>query len=212
MKMFPLLLRPSCRGFSLIELLVVIALVAILSALAIPAFNNILSGGNITQAATILAGQLTIARQKAVAENRPITVRFLRQGPTAPFQRIQLVALDADGNALPVARIVNLPESTALASSVTLSTLLGVSGQDMPTTGAAVAGKDPPLPGIGTDYEYAQFSFRPRGSTDLNPQFAGRWFATVMLLRDDPSGSSIPANFATIQIDPVTGGIVVFRP
>jgi hypothetical protein len=74
---------------------------------------------------------------------------------------------------------------------------------------AAAPTKDPSIPGLGTSYRYVQFTFRPRGSLELNIQ--DNWFATVVFARH-ASDSSPPANFATIQIDPVNGGVQVYRP
>lgn len=190
-------------AFSLIELLVVIAIMAILIGASAPALNGVLEGGRVTQAATALGGQFTTARLKAIAENRPITMRFIRDG-TNEFNRIQLVALDSQTNATAVGRVVTLPVGTAIARSATLSSLMNISSN------TAVASKDPSLAGLGTSYGYVQFSFRPRGSLDLD--VTQKWFATVVRLRDDQSGTATPANFATIQVDPVNGGIQVHRP
>jgi prepilin-type N-terminal cleavage/methylation domain-containing protein len=66
-------------AFSLIELLVVVGIITLLMALLVPALNGPLESGRLTQVATVLSGQLSLARQKAVTENRPIIVRIIRK-------------------------------------------------------------------------------------------------------------------------------------
>ena len=61
--------RPTFHGFSLVELLVVIAIITILTVVAIPAFNSIKGGSDITKAAYDVAGVLDNARAYAMANN-----------------------------------------------------------------------------------------------------------------------------------------------
>ena len=190
-------------AFSLIELLVVVAIIGLLMTAAVPALNSVLENGRLTQAATLVVNQFTLARQKATAENKNITLRFIRKDTTSSYDRIQLVTLDSANNATPVSRLTTLPMQTAIASDTGLTSLMSL------TESTANSTQDPSLPELGTSYLYKQCTFRPRGSLDLNIQ--SNWFATVVLQRN-ASNPTAPANFATIQIDPVNGGLQVYRP
>ena len=203
---------PPCLGdsvrvrsaFSLIELLVVIAIIGLLMTAAVPALNSVLENGRLTQAATLVVNQFTLARQKASAENKNITLRLIRKDDDdSPYDRIQLVTLDSANNATPVSRLTTLPMQTAIASDTALTSLMSL------TESTASSAKDPSLPELGTSYLYKQCTFRPRGSLDLNIQ--SNWFATVVLQRN-ASNTTAPANFATIQVDPVNGGLQIYRP
>jgi uncharacterized protein (TIGR02596 family) len=187
----------------LIELLVVIAIIGLLMTAAVPALNSVLENGRLTQAATLVVNQFTLARQKASAENKNITLRLIRKDTSSPYDRIQLVTLDSANNATPVSRLTTLPMQTAIASDTALTSLMS------PTESSANSARDPSLPELGTSYLYKQYTFRPRGSLDLNIQ--STWFATVVLQRN-ASNSTAPANFATIQVDPVNGGLQIYRP
>ena len=190
-------------AFSLIELLVVVAIIGLLMTAAVPALNSVLENGRLTQAATLVVNQFTLARQKATAENKNITLRFIRKDTSSSYDRIQLVTLDSANNATPVSRLTTLPMQTAIASDTGLTSLMSL------TESTANSTQDPSLPELGTSYLYKQCTFRPRGSLDLNIQ--SNWFATVVLQRN-ASNPTAPANFATIQIDPVNGGLQVYRP
>ena len=192
-------------AFSLIELLVVVAIIGLLMTAAVPAINSVLENGRLTQAATLVVNQFTLARQKASAENKNITLRFIRKDDDddSPYDCIQLVTLDSATNATPVSRLITLPMQTAIASNTGLTSLMSL------TESTANSTQDPSLPELGTSYLYKQCTFRPRGSLDLNIQ--SNWFATVVLQRN-ASNTTAPANFATIQVDPVNGGLQVYRP
>jgi len=193
-------------AFSLIELLVVIAIIGLLMTAAVPALNSVLENGRLTQAAALLVNQLTLARQKASAENKNITLRFIRKDTSSPYDRIQLVTLDSATNATPVTRLTTLPMQTAIASDTGLSSLMSL------TESTASSAKDPSIPELGTSYLYKQFTFRPRGSLDGDPlTMPSNCFATVVLQRN-ASNTTAPANFATIQVDPVNGGLQIYRP
>jgi uncharacterized protein (TIGR02596 family) len=186
----------------LIELLVVVAIIGLLMTAAVPVLNSVLENGRLTQAATLVVNQFNLARQRASAENKNITVRFIQKDASSPYDRIQLVTLDSANNATPVSRLTTLPMQTAIASDTALTSLMSLES-------TASSAKDPSLPELGTSYLYKQCTFRPRGSLDLNIQ--SNWFATVVLQRN-ASNTTAPANFATIQIDPVNGGLQIYRP
>ena len=193
-------------AFSLIELLVVVAIIGLLMTAAVPALNSMLENGRLTQAAAVLVNQFTLARQRASAENKNITLRFIRKDTSSPYDRIQLVTLDSANNATPVSRLTTLPMQTAIASSTALTSLMSLGESN------AISTKDPSLPELGTSYLYKQCTFRPRGSLDGSPlDIQDKWFATVVLQRN-ASNTTAPSNFATIQVDPVNGSLQVYRP
>jgi len=113
-------------AFSLIELLVVVAIIGLLMTAAVPALNSVLENGRLTQAATLVVNQFTMARQKASAENKNITLRFIRKDTSSPYDRIQLVTLDSANNATPVSRLTTLPMQTAIASDTALTSLVSI--------------------------------------------------------------------------------------
>ncbi len=207
----PPCLRDSVRvrsAFSLIELLVVIAIIGLLMSAAVPALNSVLENGRLTQAAGLLVNQFTLARQKASAENKNITLRFIRKDTSSPYDRIQLVTLDSATNATPVTRLTTLPMQTAIASDTALTSLMSLTESSANTNSA----RDPSIPELGTSYLYKQCTFRPRGSLDGSPlTITDKWFATVVLQRNAAT-TTAPANFATIQVDPVNGGLQIYRP
>ena len=184
----------------------VIAIIGLLMTAAVPALNSVLENGRLTQAATLVVNQFTLARQKASAENKNITLRFIRKNASSPYDRIQLVTLDSASNATPVSRLTTLPMQTAIASDTALSSLMSLGESSASST------KDPSIPELGTSYLYKQYTFRPRGSLDGSPlTITDKWFATVVLQRN-ASNTTAPANFATIQVDPVNGGLQIYRP
>jgi prepilin-type N-terminal cleavage/methylation domain-containing protein len=59
----------SSKGFSLIELIIVIAILGIVSAIAAPNFNKYRQNTNLKEAARDLSSDISLYRQRAVAEN-----------------------------------------------------------------------------------------------------------------------------------------------
>jgi prepilin-type N-terminal cleavage/methylation domain-containing protein len=66
-------------AFTLIELLIVTGIIALLMALVIPAFTNIKSGGDVTNAAYTIKGVLDTARTYAKANNTYVWVGFYEE-------------------------------------------------------------------------------------------------------------------------------------
>ena len=193
------------RAFSLVELLVVIALIAILSALAVPALNSIQQSGRVSQALAQVLSSFSLAAQKASSEDRTVTVRLLK-GANGNYAALQLVEIMPDGTARALDRAVSLPEGVAFASCPTLSSFFSLPEM------ASGAG-DPPVSGLPSGDSYRPFQVRPDGRLvwSVSNSISQSWFLTVLALR--ASGSSTPpANFATIQVDPVNGRLSVYRP
>jgi len=70
-------------GFSLLELLVVMAIILVMMALAVPAFNSIKAGGDVTKAAYEVSGALETAATYARANNTYVWVGFFEEDALA---------------------------------------------------------------------------------------------------------------------------------
>lgn len=66
--------RQRTRGFTLLELLITLAVVAILAAIAVPSFQNMIATQQVRSAASDLVSALNFARSEAVKRNATVTV------------------------------------------------------------------------------------------------------------------------------------------
>ena len=201
----------NARAFSLIELLVVIALIALMATFAAPAVSSLLRGNEVTRAEQTLVQQFALARQTAIARNRRVEVRLYKfdnpeaLGSDSTFCALQTFVINEDNSAKPFGRLAKLPASVVLNEAAANSSLLGLADK-------AWTAQDPQisLPGIGTSYTAKAFQFRPDGSTGLAS--GTKWFVTLHAATAGAAASSPPANFATIQVDPVSGAARSYRP
>lgn len=70
----PVSFRSGERGFSLIELMVATAAAAILLAIAVPAFSNLMARNELAAASNAARGALMAARQTAVMRGHPVSL------------------------------------------------------------------------------------------------------------------------------------------
>jgi uncharacterized protein (TIGR02596 family) len=201
----------ASRAFSLVELLVVIAIIGVMSALVVPAMSSVLRGNEMNRAEQMVQQQLASARQTAIARNRRVEVRFYKFdnpddiGTTQTFCALQSFLINDTGAATPISRLTKLPATVLMNETAANSTLLQVTDKTW------TAGTDPQitLPGVAS-YTAKAFQFRPDGSTSLSP--ASNSFLTLHAARTSATDTTLPSNFATIQVDPVSGAVRTYRP
>lgn len=211
---------PRARAFSLIELLVVVAIMATMMVLGAAAFSKIARNSNLTSGSNRLIDQLNLARQTAMVMNCPVEFRLYQLPPEGSaataqpsvYRAFQSFTVPSDGTSTnAVGKPVFLPQSVYMSANGTVSSLLTV--KNPPTSFAGTAAAVPVGPYAPSSYNYISFHFKPDGSTDLASIPATPWYVSLAVANDPTqSGSSLPANFVTVQLDPLTGRVRYFRP
>ena len=210
--------REGGRGFTLVELLAVMAIIVILIALIGPAVGTLVRGPLLTQSSDRVVGLLSLAQQAATARNLPVEVRFYQyadgsvSGESAQvsssgkYRALQLFLVNENGTVTPLDAVEIFPAGIIADSGKTLSTLLDTTTQQKTWT---TADPQAPLPRAGKFYNCCKFRIRPDGSTDL---ISGNWFITLHNIIDGDVLAAPPANYVTVQIDPINGATAVYRP
>lgn len=202
--------RPP-SGFTLIELMLVIAIVSILLALSVASVRDMMRSTNLTSSSTTVVDTFNLARQKALSSNLPVEVRLFcvppKEGSTvsgsAAFRAIGIYQINENGPQL-INKLIYLHGNAEMAASEKFGTLL-----------FHAASKQAALPALSGSFEYRSFQYRPDGSTDLNllpPSGDDTWHVMIYNADRPPTDSTPPANYVSIQVDPVSGRTETFQP
>jgi len=193
--LFPL---KNGSGFTLIEMLAVLALIGILAAVTIPAMTSVSVSMNVTRAGQLVNDQIALARQTAVARNRPTEVRFVTDPVDPGFSSIQLWEYDASGdNPKAVRRLERLPDAVIIKNEMS-PVLMEADAAQSGTANFRALGNRP----------YKGIRFRANGRVDTSLPMA-KTYLTVVGRRDT---AAKPANYYTLQISPLTGRVSPLRP
>jgi len=209
----------SIGAMTLIELLTVISIIAVMATLVTPAANSILKGSKLTQASQMVGDGLAYARQSALTRNQPIEVRFyqfadpqqpqesLSDPTTWKYRAMQFFEVPATGASIPLGKVQRFPNAIIIDAGGAISSLLD--SQTYPFLKVA-PGSLVNIFGLGTNYNAVAFRFLADGSTNLT--VTNSWFLTLHNITDGDYRTAPPANFFTLQIEPITGHVTYFRP
>jgi len=192
----------------------VIAIILVLMALVVPMASTI-GNADLEQGVELVQGKMSLARQTAIKENKPVEVRFYSYSDTSKlgedeqFRALQYVQYDTDleGNttAIPKSKVEKLPGDIIIINRPEYSTLV----TDLELQGASPVEIDPQV----GDASYFSFFFLPNGSADLRDDVAGSWFLTIVKEADlIGTGGDLPSNYITLQVEPFPGVIRRLQP
>ena len=202
-------IAPTPKGitllaFSLLELIGTLAIILILMACVTPMVGSALKASQLTHAGQLVFDQLAYARQRTLSRNHSVEVRFYQSTANniTRFGALQLFDITDNGTALPLTKVLELPNSVLIDENPTLSSLL--------KTSQAIT---PPvlIPQLGSNYACRAFRFLPDGSTNLSPA-TDLWFVTLHATDQGDKLTNPPKNFFNLQIDPSNGQLRTFRP
>lgn len=188
---------PALRGFSLVELLAVMAILSLLFVMSAVSITNLQRSQKLVQAATEVKESLQLARQFALTRNQVIVASFCQVqdelGSTDKINALRLDAVNADGTFTPISKMIRFPTGFSVWDNAAWSTLNSLSKTNLSFQGSSVP--------------CYQFGFRPSGRTTLAS--TNGWFFTI---RNHQTPESVPKNFVTLVVDPVTGRITWNQP
>lgn len=203
--------RPDIRSaFSLIELLIVIAIIAMLSALALPAFNSIRNAGGLTKTASDIAGILEQARAYAMAQNTYTWVGFQTNQTNGMDTLAVEVFASKTGSSNPTNDVVQLGKITRFENIQITNNLPANSGarpapnvQLMDATNFAFANTNWANPQV--------IRWDSRGEARINASQLSR---LIEIGLQGSAGGTIrnASNNAAVQIGGLSGAVIVYRP
>ena len=200
MELAPAMTRRSREwGFSLLELLIVVAIMITLMSLATPALTSLLESGNLARGGQALADEINLARQLAASQNRVVELRILKNETPPGYGLLQVWGTDAGGTNVPLSRVMKLPQNIVIAENTTLSAAIEKTPTATMPTNSSMAGR-----------AYTYLRIRPSGAVDPSLAMSNFFFAVVS--SRSATNSALPPNYVTIQVNPLTGTPLVYRP
>jgi prepilin-type N-terminal cleavage/methylation domain-containing protein len=202
--------RPDTRSaFSLIELLIVIAIIAVLSALALPAFNSIRNAGGLTKTANDIAGILEQARAYAMAQNTYVWVGFRKDGADT---LVVGVGASKTGSSTPATDdVVQLGKITRF-ENIQLTNNLPANSGARPAANVQLMDATDFVLNSGTNSFSSQvIRWDSRGEARINATQLSRLIEIGLL---GSAGGIIrnASNNAAVQIGGLSGAVIVYRP
>lgn len=192
--------RPS--AFTLVEMLVVIAIAAILMAISGFAVQSSLQSQQLRSITRQLAADLDYAILLARKENRPVDVIFYKYepdelgGPRAirAYQFGVLTGFSESG--LPQYRFLvetkRFPSGIVASTTEQYTSILNLSERPALVQQGS---------GVTEDHSIHSYQIRPDGSTTLDREAQ---HTITLIYEKDLSTGTLPADYRTISIDPVT--------
>jgi uncharacterized protein (TIGR02596 family) len=202
-------------------MLVTLAIMALLVAIAAPAFMGTMRSYQLTSAGELVINQLNLARQAALSSSHLVQVRFYRlpdyeQAPTSALAvyRAMQCFTEGDPGATGTPALTAVTRPTFFPAPVIISAVSSPNVSSLLTSPpiqlTSPTSADPSLALYGNNYAYLAFHFRPDGSTDLT---TGATVVTLVLENDKAAAASgLPNNYQTLQIDPAIGTVRRFQP
>lgn len=187
----------SRRAFSLIELLTVVAILSLLLVMVVPSLNSLSDSNNLTMGGQVLADQINAARQTASARNRAVELRLIKQGSNPGYSAVQLWMAREGTNYAAVSRVLPFAKNVVVAESTSLSEILKTARPGSMSIG-------------GTNSPYMAIQVQPSGLVvPVIPMSAS--YLTLVPQRAATTNAQ-PANYVTVQVNPITGSPLIYRP
>lgn len=199
----------AARGFTLMEMIVVVALVAMIFAFAAPYTFSALRAASLTTAGDTLMQKISLAQQRSLTENRPIglDLYFYDKDGLQGCHAVQLVKFDPLTNlATPLEEPTYWSEGRALLVEGVLSPMF------TGTLTAADTGPAAQEPFKALEATFYRILFYPNGTTSLRVPLRDAYLTLIAVQNYQEDLSDPPANYYTVQVDPVTGRTRSYRP
>ena len=88
----------SSRGFTIIEMMIILAIIGVILTVAAPNFNAYRQNTNLKEAARDISSDISLYKQRAVAENRRYRINFSAAANTYTIQQETVVNNTGTGN------------------------------------------------------------------------------------------------------------------
>lgn len=198
-------------GFTMVEIMVVVVIVSALVALMTPPLVSVMEANRLSQSGQGLLFRLSMARQMALTENKPLEIRFFRyadENGAEGFHAAQLFFFDEAKNRLDAVEVPFYFSTGVMISDSALSPLLAGTGQtaaeEMPPA------EREPFKSLGAHYR--KIIFYPNASTNITLPLREAYLTLCNTRATVVDATKPPPNFYTIQIDPVNGTTRTYRP
>ncbi len=186
----------AAPGFSLVELLVGIAIIGLLASITVPALNSVLQSSDLTRGGQLVADQVNLGRQTASSQNTAVELRLIKIPGRKGYAAVQLWKPDDKGQMIPARRMITLPQSVTIADTVLSPTITKFVSGSMPLNGA--------------NADYRAIQIRPTG--EITPVLAMKDLVLCIVPEILAGNTAMPANYFLVQINPVTGIPLIYRP